>query len=146
MHVCMLQLRPCTITCIQHAETALVLSISDHGRIDPGRSSDFIQAWRIEKHESGNSFFWGGGISEEVKTLGEFEALPPLNDRLPRTVSTKSIMIHRHRKRGEGGGRKGGDSPPSFELGGGASPPPNLGTVTYEVTLWIRKLYYKDCC
>ena len=48
------------------------------------------QAWRIEKHESGNSFiFWKGdpkGVSEKVdETLGK--APPPLNDRLPRTVS-----------------------------------------------------------
>ena len=44
------------------------------------------EAWRIEKHESGNSFLGEGGgrVSEEVETLGE--ALPPLNYQLPRTV------------------------------------------------------------
>ena len=52
---------------------------NSHGRIQGGRGShrthptpqhsyiqmeiysDFIQAWRIEKHENGNSFFGGGG-------------------------------------------------------------------------------------
>ena len=42
----------------------------------------------VEKHESGNSFFLGGGMSEEVETLGKIP--PPLNDLLPRTV--KSFM------------------------------------------------------
>ena len=41
--------------------------------------SDFTQVWRIEKHESGNSF--GGGMSEEVETLGE--APPPSVTPLP---------------------------------------------------------------
>ena len=31
-------------------------------------------------------FLAGGGVSEEVETLGE--ALPPLNDRPPRTVKS----------------------------------------------------------
>ena len=59
--------------------------------------SDFIQDWRIEKHENG--LFWGGGggggggegVSEEVETLGE--ALPLLNYRLPRTVMICSCPI-----------------------------------------------------
>ena len=36
-----------------------------------------------------NSFFWGRGVSEEVKTLGE--APPLLNYRLPRTVKNYDI-------------------------------------------------------
>ena len=78
---------------------------NSHGRIQGGRGShrthptpqhsyiqmeiysDFIQAWRIEKHENGNSFLGGGGgrkgVSEEVETLGE---VPPLLNYLwPRT-------------------------------------------------------------
>ena len=46
---------------------------------DPGGHrtySDFIQAWRIEKHESGSSFLLGGEVSEEVETLGEASPLP----------------------------------------------------------------------
>ena len=51
---------------------------------------DFIQAWRIEKNESGSSFGGGGEVSEEVETFGELKlplCLPPLNDRLPRAVN-----------------------------------------------------------
>ena len=46
---------------------------------DPGGHrtySDFIQAWRIEKHESGSSFLLGGEVSEEVETLGGASPLP----------------------------------------------------------------------
>ena len=54
---------------------------------------NFIQAWRIEKHESANSFFGGRreGISEEVETLGE--APPPFNDRLPRAVKNYAVFL-----------------------------------------------------
>ena len=36
-----------------------------------------------------SSFFWGGGVSEEVETL--VEAPPPLNDQLPRAVNIYAI-------------------------------------------------------
>ena len=35
-----------------------------HMQDPPPPNSDFIQAWRIEKHESGNSFLGGGGIRQ----------------------------------------------------------------------------------
>ena len=68
--------------------------------------SDFIQAWRIEKHVSDSSLGVGGGVgcqrkseggegmSEEVETLGE--APPPLNDLLPRTVKKfRAVFLFR---------------------------------------------------
>ena len=59
---------------------------------DPGGHrtySDFIQAWRIEKHESGSSFLLGGRCQRKSKPWGKLPLCPPpLNDQLPRTVKS----------------------------------------------------------